>query len=161
MTMSDQTGPAAAPRGNVTGAQPVPEGPQPASAIRGRLHWLGSRYALIGVWILLAAVYAGLMPHLFLQVSTAQAIFGSQSPLLFLAIAALCTFVVGEFDLSFAGVMGLSATIIPVLSGLHHVNLALSCLIALAACITCGVDGKPLPRPSRTALRPEHGLGHR
>jgi ribose transport system permease protein len=139
MTMSDQTGQAAAPRGNVSGAQPLPEGPHPASAIRGRLHWLGSRYALIGVWILLAAVYAGLMPHLFLQVSTAQAIFGSQSPLLFLAIAALCTFVVGEFDLSFAGVMGLSATIIPVLSGLHHVNVALSCLIALAACIACGV----------------------
>ena len=68
-----------------------------------------------------------------------QAIFGSQSALLFLAVSALCTFVVGEFDLSFASVMGLSATIIPVLSALHHVNLLLSCLVALGAALACGV----------------------
>ena len=36
------------------------------------------------------------------RVGTLQTIFGSQSALLFLAIAGLCTFVVGEFDLSFA-----------------------------------------------------------
>jgi ribose transport system permease protein len=104
-----------------------------------RLRSLSSRYALIGVWLVLAATYAVLMPDKFLSISTAQAIFGSQSALLFLAVAGLCTFVVGEFDLSFASVMGLSATIIPVLSALHHVNLAVSCLIALAAALGCGL----------------------
>ncbi|MGH3276141.1 MAG: ABC transporter permease, partial [Streptosporangiaceae bacterium] len=111
----------------------------PAGMLAGRLHWLGSRYALVGVWIMMAAVYAIITPHDFLQVGTVQAIFGSQSPLLFLSVSALCTFVVGEFDLSFASVMGLAATIIPVLSGLHHVNLALSCLIALLACVAAGL----------------------
>jgi ribose transport system permease protein len=104
-----------------------------------RLRHIGSAYALIGVWFVIAATYAVIMPGKFLSVSTVQAIFGSQSALLFLAVAALCTFVVGEFDLSFASVMGLSATIIPVLSALHHINLALACLIAMAAALCCGV----------------------
>ena len=118
--------------------------PYPASRVSGRfaadrLRSLSSRYALIGVWLVMAATYAVIMPNKFLSVSTAQAIFGSQSALLFLAVAGLCTFIVGEFDLSFASVMGLSATIIPVLSALHHVNLVLSCLIALAAALGCGL----------------------
>ena len=104
-----------------------------------RLRSLNSRYALIGVWLVMAATYTVIMPNKFLRISTAQAIFGSQSALLFLAVAGLCTFVVGEFDLSFASVMGLAATIIPVLSALHHVNLALSCLIAMAAALSCGL----------------------
>ena len=58
--------------------------------------------------------------------STVQARFGSQAPFVFLDVAALGLCMAGEFDLSFASVMGLSATIILVLSGLHHVNLALS-----------------------------------
>ena len=123
MTMSDQTRQQA----------PVTDSGTPTPTrelIRDRVQWLGSRYALLAVWLLMAVIYGFVTPHNFLRVSTAQAIFGSQSPLLFLSIAALCTFVVGEFDLSFAGVMGLSATIIPVLAGLHHMNIALACVIA-------------------------------
>jgi ribose transport system permease protein len=104
-----------------------------------RLRSLGSRYALIGVWLVMASFYGLIMPDKFLSASTAQAIFGSQSALLFLAVAALCTFVVGEFDLSFASVMGLSATIVPVLTALHHVPLALSCGVALLAALGCGL----------------------
>ena len=153
MTMSDQTrkpagpteatGPSGAedPMTNTTPpgtTAPARTTPARAELIRDRLHWFGSRYALVGVWLLMVIIYGIITPHDFLRISTAQAVFGSQSPLLFLSVAALCTFVVGEFDLSFASVMGLAATIIPVLSGLHHVNIALSCLIALAACIACG-----------------------
>lgn len=104
-----------------------------------RARSIGSRYALIGVWLVMAGIYGAIMPGKFLSTSTIQAIFGSQSALLFLAVAALCTFVVGEFDLSFASVMGLSATIIPVLSTLHHVSLGLSCVIALGAALCCGL----------------------
>jgi ribose transport system permease protein len=166
MTMSDQTGRPGAdtdrsedPMANTTPPADPPADATPperaASAVvttgparknspradlaRDRLQWFGSRYALVGVWILMAIIYGIVTPHNFLRISTAQAIFGSQSPLLFLSISALCTFVVGEFDLSFAGVMGLAATIIPVLAGLHHMNVALACLIAMASCIACGV----------------------
>ncbi|MCW2756227.1 MAG: inner-rane translocator [Marmoricola sp.] len=109
------------------------------ATLREQLGSLGSRYALIGVWLVMAGFYGVIMPDKFLSVSTAQAIFGSQSALLFLAVAALCTFVVGEFDLSFASVMGLSATIVPVLTALHHVPLAASCGIALLAALGCGL----------------------
>lgn len=111
----------------------------PASTLGDRLRSLSSRYALLGVWLLMAGIYAVIMPEKFIGASTVQAVFGSQSALLLLALAALCTFVVGEFDLSFASVMGLSATIIPVLSALHHVNLVLACAISLAAALACGI----------------------
>ena len=103
------------------------------------LRSLASRYALIGVWIVMAAVYAGLRPHTFPTVQSAKTIFGSQSVLLFLSVSALSTLVVGEFDLSFASIMGLSATIIPVLSAQHGVPVGLSCLIALGASLVCGM----------------------
>jgi ribose transport system permease protein len=129
MTMSDQT---RAPRAE------TPPSPPAREQLKDRLQWFGSRYALIGVWLLMAVIYAFVTPHNFLRISTAQAVFGSQSPLLFLSISALCTFVIGEFDLSFAGVMGLAATLVPVLAGLHHMNIALACLIALVCCIAAG-----------------------
>jgi len=129
----------APPAAVAVSAPPTRPATTPTTTTSDRLRSIGSRYALIGVWIVMAVVYGAIMPDKFLGTSTAQAIFGSQSALLFLAVAALCTFVVGEFDLSFASVMGLSATIIPVLSALHHVNLALACLIALLAALGCGV----------------------
>jgi ribose transport system permease protein len=55
-----------------------------------------------------------------------------------LALAALCTFVVGEFDLSVASVMGLSATLIPVLATLHHWDLGLAIAAAILASLLCG-----------------------
>ncbi|GAA4742419.1 ABC transporter permease [Nocardioides endophyticus] len=98
-----------------------------------------SRYALIGVWALLIVVYSILMPTTFMTTSTVQAILGSQSALLLLALAALSTFVAGEFDLSFASVMGMSATLVPVLTALHGVPIVLSCLIAMATALACGL----------------------
>ncbi len=117
----------------------VPEHSQDAPTWQGWLQSIASRYALIGVWIVMAAIYSIRMHKQFLTVSTAQAIFGSQSSLLFLAIAALCTFVVGEFDLSFAGIMGMAATIIPVMSGLHHAPIIVSCIVAMLAALGGGV----------------------
>jgi ribose transport system permease protein len=72
-------------------------------------------------------------PSLFLTKGTFQTIFGSQEPLVFLALALVVVSCVGEFDLSVSSILGLSATLVPVLNVLHHVNLALAVLLALAA----------------------------
>lgn len=113
-----------------------------AGALRPRqrawAHHLVARYGLVGVWVAMAAVFLGVTPSAFGQVRTLQSIFGSQQVLVFLVLAALCTLVVGEFDLSIASVMGLSATIIPVLAGLHHVNMAVACAVALLSGAACG-----------------------
>ncbi len=96
------------------------------------------RYALLGIWALLAIGYAMRIPDTFATTATVQAIFGSQSALLVLALAALATLVAGEFDLSFASVMGLAATLVPVLTTLHGLPTWLSCTIAMGAALTCG-----------------------
>lgn len=122
-------------------SEATPDGPVGARRLTGHLAWvesLASRYALIGVWALMAIVYGFLRPDTFLTIASAKTVFGSQSALLFLAVAALCTLVVGEFDLSFANVMGLSATLVPVLAGDHHLNIALACFIALVASLAAG-----------------------
>ncbi|MGZ4493359.1 MAG: ABC transporter permease [Nocardioides sp.] len=114
-----------------------PEEPTPTD----RWSWarsVPSKYALVLVWAVMAAVYLIAMPDKFGHMTTVQSIFGSQQLLVFLAMATLTTLIVGEFDLSVASVMGLGATIVPVLNGQHGVNIWLACLIAVAATTLCG-----------------------
>lgn len=108
-------------------------------SVRGMVGYLSSRYALVAVWLALALVYFILMPDKFGRVATLQSIFGSQSLLVFLAMSALCTLMVGEFDLSIASVMGLGATLIPELNGVHGVNIWVAAIIAVCATTLCGV----------------------
>jgi ribose transport system permease protein len=98
-----------------------------------------SRYAVVGIWVLMCALYSALMPGKFLQSSTFHSIFASQQALVFLSLAAMMTFVVGELDLSIASTMGLSATLVPVLAVLHHWNLALACVVAVLCASLSGL----------------------
>ncbi len=102
------------------------------------LHTITSKYALVVVWFVMALVFYALMPDKFGTGAAFTSIFGSQQVLVFLAMAALVTLVVGEFDLSIASIMGLSATMVTVLAGLHGVNIWVAVAIALAASVICG-----------------------
>ncbi|MFC4049952.1 ABC transporter permease [Actinomadura syzygii] len=108
---------------------------------RGAVRWhqFSSRYAIVGIWALMCVVYGALMPDSFLQADTFRNIFASQQALVFLALAAMLTFVVGEFDLSIASTLGLSATLVPVLAVLHGWNLALACVVAVLASSLAGL----------------------
>jgi ribose transport system permease protein len=97
------------------------------------------RYLLVGVWILLAGFFSVTKPTSFLHFTTAQAIFGNSSIYVFLGLAALCTSVVGEIDLSVAFIMGLSATLVPLLVSQHGVNVILASVIAVIVGGLCGV----------------------
>jgi ribose transport system permease protein len=100
----------------------------------------GSRFAIIGVWLLMCLIYGVAEPSKFLNINTAQTIFSSQAPLVFLTMALLCTLCVGEFvDLSVASVLGLSAVIVPVLSVEHGWNVWLASVIALVVSLAAGV----------------------
>ena len=94
---------------------------------------LAGRYALVGVWLIVTAVYAVIEPSKILTSGTFQTIFGSQQPLVFLGMAAVITFSVGEFDLSISAVLGLSATIVPVLVVQHGWNPLAASVVAVAA----------------------------
>ncbi len=105
---------------------------------RARARDLGSRYGLIVVWLAISAIYAALIPNTFLSRGTLQTIFGSQSTLVFLCMAAVAVFVVGEFDLSVASIMGLSATVVGVLAVNDGYSETVSVLIAVGVGVLCG-----------------------
>jgi ribose transport system permease protein len=121
---------------------PAPGGPPAArtealSPSRRRAADLISRTALVWLWLIMIVVYA-ILDSSFLQAGTFQTIFGSQVELVFLAMGLICVFVVGEFDLSVASIMGLSATIVPLLSVRYGWDVTLATFVALAAALAVG-----------------------
>lgn len=122
------------PGDHLRGDQPLRH-QQPTQRLQRIAATFTSRYAVVGVWVLMAGCFSILAPRTFAQVSTLQNILGSQQVLVFLALGALCTLVVGEFDISIASIMGLSATTVPVLAVLHGTSLiiAVSCAVLVAA----------------------------
>lgn len=124
----------------MTGDHDEETGGSGGSPAPGEGYWktVGARYGLLAVWAAMITAYGVAAPEAFLAGSTARIILSSQSSLIFLAIAAMCPMLTGDFDLSFAAVMGVSATLVPVLSAVHQVNLWLACLVAVAAGAVCG-----------------------
>lgn len=108
------------------------------SKVNQRVRWFLSHYALVLVWGMMALYFFVERPSTFGRYSAVQAIFGSQSTLVFLGVAALITLSVGEFDLSIASIMGLSATTVPVLVSLHHWNVVWACVVAMVLCLVAG-----------------------
>lgn len=100
---------------------------------------VGGRSAVIGVWIVMAIAFAIATPELFLRRGTFQTIFSGQQPLVFLAIALVLVLSVGEFDLSIASMLGLSATLVPVLVVTDHWNLAVAVIFSLALTTIAGL----------------------
>jgi ribose transport system permease protein len=112
----------------------------PAASAGTRLvRGAASRYAIVGLWGLMILAFALASPGRFLTLGTFQTIFGEQQAYIFLVLALTCTLVVGEFDLSIASMLGLAATLVPVLASVHHVNIVLACLLAVAACAGAGL----------------------
>jgi len=124
----------------------APAAPAPA-APAGRWHALTNpavvsaveRYGVLGVWVLMAVAFTIAAPGLFLTFGTFQAIFAGQEPLVFLAAALVCVLAVGEFDLSIAGILGLSATLVPVLVVKDHWSLALAVIASMVATTLAGL----------------------
>lgn len=135
MTMTSQTNPQA-PLGG-SGEEPTETVAMALASAptRARFGWgqFGSRFAVIGVWVLLAAFYAITVQH-FLSAGVFQTIFGSQQALVFLTASLLCTIIVGEFvDMSVASNFGFAA----VLLGVLNVDLGWNVWLATAAAIAC------------------------
>jgi ribose transport system permease protein len=117
--------------------------PPRGTQFRPPSHWtlqsLVGRYAIVGLWVLLAGFYTIATPVSFLQYGTFRAIFGSQQPLVFLGLSLVCVLVVGEFDLSGASNMGLTATIIPVLVVLHGIPIWIAVIVGIMSSLVVGL----------------------
>jgi ribose transport system permease protein len=116
--------------------------PRPTTEVSSRrsaVGLFGARFAVIGVWLAMIALYSVLRPETFATTGTFQTIFGSQQALVFLTAALLCTICVGEFvDLSVASVLGLAAVLVPVLVVHHGWNVWAASLAAIAATALVG-----------------------
>jgi ribose transport system permease protein len=100
---------------------------------------LFERYGLLGIWAIVIGFFWLDKGGLFMQTATFKNIFGSQEPLIFLSMALVITFAVGEFDLSVASVLGTSGTLVAVLYVQHGYNIWLAVLVSMAAAVGVGL----------------------
>ena len=97
------------------------------------------RVALPAVWLILIVVFSLTASHTFPTTATASNILGSQSIVLVLAMCLLIPLVAGDYDLSVAYNLSLSAMVIAVLNVREHWPVGLAILAALACGATLGV----------------------
>jgi ribose transport system permease protein len=102
-------------------------------ARRGVLGMVTDRFGLLVAWLAIAAVFAALKPDVFLTEANFSTIFGSQAVLAILTLSLLIPLTAGDYDLSVAGVLSLSAMVVAVLNVEHSVPLGIAVLAALAA----------------------------
>lgn len=100
--------------------------------------WL-ERLALPLVWIVVAGVFGAVEPNTFLTVGNLANIFGSNTVIFVVMLAALIPLVAGDFDLSVAATSGLASITVAILNVNHGVSLLLSCVAALGVGIAIGL----------------------
>ncbi|NQX11594.1 ABC transporter permease [Microbacteriaceae bacterium VKM Ac-2855] len=107
---------------------------------RPRFSWGHTeRYALLGAWVVIVAVFSILLPQTYFTVGNLQNVFGSQSVLLILALGFLFPLTAGEFDLSGASTMSLSAMTIAVLNAQMALPLGVAIVAGLAVGVLVGL----------------------
>lgn len=104
----------------------------------GRVGNVGQRFALVGAWLVVIAVFGALQPDTFLTTANFQTIFGTQAVLVILAMGLLLPLTGGDFDLSIASVMSLSAMLTAILNVNEGWPIALAILAAIAMGVTAG-----------------------
>lgn len=96
------------------------------------------RFSLILAWIALVVVFGILRPDTFLTIGNFGTIFGSDAVLVVLTLGLLLPLRAGDYDLSVAGTLTLSAMMVGILNGEHHINIWLVGLAALAMGLAIG-----------------------
>jgi len=119
------------------GTAPGTQGPAPAPR-RSRLVDLTERYALIAVWVVIIVIFGALKPNTFLTSANFSTIFGSQAVLVVLTLALIVPLVAGDYDLSVAATMTLSAMTLAILNVNEGWPLGLAILAALGVGVVTG-----------------------
>lgn len=123
------------------GSRPEP-GPRATAEERRSGSTLGlDRFSGVYVWAVLVLVFAIWVPDTFLRVNTITAVLGDQAITAMLALGIIIPLAAGVFDLSFAGVAGVSVAVTAwaQVAGHHPVLAAL--LAVLVATVVGAVNG--------------------
>jgi ribose transport system permease protein len=106
----------------------TPASRPPAFDLRKELE----RFALLIAWAFLILVFSLAIPDTFFTWRTFSTILGSQAVLVVLALALMVPLIAGDFDLSCASVMVVTAMCVAVLNVRMDVDIGLAILAALA-----------------------------
>ncbi|MDI6909358.1 ABC transporter permease [Nocardioides sp.] len=97
------------------------------------------KYALLVALVALIAVFSVLRTETFFSLANLTTIMSIQATAALLAMGVTLVLIIGEFDLSVAAVMGLSASLIAYLTTQHGVSVLLACLVALVLATVVGL----------------------
>jgi ribose transport system permease protein len=100
---------------------------------------LVQRVALPVAWLLLIAGFGIANPSVFLTAATFQTMLGSQAVLLVLTLALIVPLTAGDYDLSVAGVLTLSAMMVAILNVQHGWPIWAAIVAALAMGLLVGL----------------------
>ena len=111
-----------------------------APATPSRRVWIdrGERYGLVIAWLVVILIFGILRPTSFLSWANFSTIFGSQAVLVVLTLGLIVPLTAGDYDLSIAGNLTLSAMTIAVLNVYMHVPITLAVLAALGIGLVIG-----------------------
>lgn len=99
----------------------------------------GDRLGFAAAWIAMIVIFTIELPDTYLTTANVSTMLASQANLLILALATLLPLTAGDFDLSVAGVSGLSSILLAVLNAQHGVPIVAAALIVVAVGIGVGV----------------------
>ena len=122
-------------------ATAAPSGAEPAPGRdeRRRLGALAERSALVVAFAGIVAVFGALRPDTFLTSANFSTILGSQAVLVVLTLGLIIVLTTGDYDLSIAGVLSVSAMIVAVLNAQQGWPIWAAILVALAAGAAVGL----------------------
>lgn len=98
-----------------------------------------TRYSLILLWVIMVIVLMVMVPGNVDPLVALRAVLGQQTPLIFLGLGVVITMAVGEFDLSFAAIFGISAVAVPSLVVFYGWSYPAAVLAAIVIALLCGL----------------------
>lgn len=97
------------------------------------------RFALLGVWVVLIIAFSIAVPDTFPTLANVSNMLGSQAVLLVLALGLIVPLRAGDYDLSVASTLNLSAVVVAILNVNHHWGIWTSVLVAIGVSLLVGV----------------------
>lgn len=104
----------------------------PQATTRARLGFQGARFSGVVIWIVFIIVFTIWLPHTFPTTATARNILGSQGVTAVLVLGLLFTLATGQYDLSSAQNLGLSAVVASTLMVKTGISPVFAAVIAVA-----------------------------
>ncbi len=98
-----------------------------------------SRFGLPILLLIFVVVFSILAPQTFATLTNLRTVLSTQSVLAILALAAMTTLVIGEFDLSLGAQLGLSAILFPGLAANNVLPLPVAAVLAILATMAVGL----------------------